>query len=239
MSGRQAAAGRREPPAGSCPKCRGRQSYRLGDGRLMCKGCRTKYTPAHQVGRLAGPVLQRLAAHFWQMTPTEAAARELRVNRKTVQRYFHLMRARIARQCEARDAEALDSRGPAALFVGEMGSPAAGVKLRDRVTVFGLVPEGGCVRLVFTRPWSDWSGLDLSSLRVEPPAAPRRRPGPTAPEEAAGAFWSFAHKRLRLYRGGFMNTLPLFLREMEFRYNHRHDPGVVGGLLELLRAGPL
>lgn len=234
----QAVAERREQGAVLCPRCGSGRSYRLSDGRLMCKRCRSKFTPAYQVGRLDEPLLRGLAAHFWHMTPTTAAGGELGIDRKTVQRYYRLLRRRLARESEALASAATAGRELAALFLGELSSRPAGVELRDTVTVFGMLQDGGFVRLVFT-PWSDWSGLDLASIRPAPPPALRGRPAlAEAPPEAA-AFWRFARTGLRRYRGGFLSALPVFLREMEFRYNHRHDPGAVQLLLELLTPGPL
>ena len=51
-------------------------------------------------------------------------------------------------------------------------------------------------------------------------------------------FWLFAKQRLKKYYGGFKRNFPLFIREMEFRYNHRDDADAVGYLLELLAHGP-
>lgn len=45
-------------------------------------------------------------------------------------------------------------------------------------------------------------------------------------------FWSFAKHGLYNYRGVSKSNFPLYLKEMEFRYNHRHEP-----LLPLLVTG--
>lgn len=36
-------------------------------------------------------------------------------------------------------------------------------------------------------------------------------------------FWSFAKERLIKFHGVSKQRFPLYLKEMEFRYNHRHD----------------
>jgi transposase len=52
-------------------------------------------------------------------------------------------------------------------------------------------------------------------------------------------FRGFAKRRLKLYHGGFKKHLPLFIREMEFRRNHRNDPHAVDYLSRLLISGPV
>lgn len=47
-----------------------------------------------------------------------------------------------------------------------------------------------------------------------------REPGP---DEAKSPFWLFARKRIKLYKGLSPQRFPLYLKELEFRYNHRHD----------------
>jgi transposase len=37
-------------------------------------------------------------------------------------------------------------------------------------------------------------------------------------------FWSFATKRMTKFHGVSKEKFPLYLKEMEFRYNHRHQP---------------
>jgi len=36
-------------------------------------------------------------------------------------------------------------------------------------------------------------------------------------------FWSYAKQRLIKFRGVSKEKFPLYLKEMEFRYNHRHE----------------
>ncbi|MDB5295547.1 MAG: hypothetical protein JWO31_1530 [Phycisphaerales bacterium] len=43
-------------------------------------------------------------------------------------------------------------------------------------------------------------------------------------------FWRFAGRPLKLYRGGWKRNFRLFVREMEFRLNDRHDVDPAGRL---------
>ena len=222
-----------------CPKCQCRESYRLNDGRHMCRRCRTKYTPAYQLGRLDKGLVFDLANHFWLMTPIDATAELLEINRKTVQRYFGIIRKCIAGYCETQAARAHKGRKLDAFLVGDWLLPQSGSERRDTMTVFGLLADGRLVHLVFFRSWHDWSGMDLSSLRVQSQLnAAKHADAPWSHSDSAHEFWAFARERLRSYRGGFMKRFPTYIREMEFRYNYRQDPDAVWQIMSLLRSGP-
>ena len=52
-------------------------------------------------------------------------------------------------------------------------------------------------------------------------------------------FWVFAKRRLKMYQCGFKRNFLMFMREMEFRFNHRDDPDIVAYLFKLLKSGPV
>ena len=222
-----------------CPKCHCTVIYSLSDGRHMCKQCRTKYTPVQRLGRLDSALVGVLASRFWSMTPLDTTANLLEINRKTVQRYFGTIRNCIAKHCEDQACRASTGREPDALFVGEWRVAQLELERKDTVTVFGLYSHDNAVRLVFARSWSDWSGLDLSSLRIQTRPPHKYGAGELMNSfDSLQGFWQFAHSRLGRYRGGFMKRFPLYLREMEFRYNHRHDPLAVQKIMHYLDSGP-
>ena len=224
-------------PQPACPSCGGMESYLLGDGRHKCKHCQLKYTPSPRPGRLEAPVLRALARHFWLMSPMDQVARELGLNRKTVQRYFHLIRGRIVRRGQGREGQGPpDLRG---LFTGRVRAGNHGQDQSATVPIFGLAVDGlGKVRLVFVDGFGDCSGLDLASVAyvpLIPPAPDPRAAGQTA---LPRAFWNFARQNLKHYRGGYKKILPNYLREMEFRFNHRLDPQAADQLYALIASGP-
>jgi len=54
-------------------------------------------------------------------------------------------------------------------------------------------------------------------------------------------FWGFAKRRLKMYHGGFKKNFPLFMKEMEFRFNQRDNDNVVELLTKMLmedKSGP-
>lgn len=214
----------------ACPFCGGKQPYILGDGRRKCRYCRVKYTPLRRPGRLGEALVQRLAGHFWRMDSIDLTAGQLDLDRKTVQRYFSLLRRAIAERGERRAAMIAAEAQVESLYLGRL-SPLGGVRRQDTVTVFGQAVRDGRVCLIMAAAIADWSKLDLRGLR---------RVGqdgqPLADDD--NAFWPFARQRLKHYRGGYKRQLPLYLREMEFRFNHRDDPMATQKLATMLAARP-
>ena len=52
-------------------------------------------------------------------------------------------------------------------------------------------------------------------------------------------FWGFAKRRLKMYHGGFKKNFPFFIREMEFRFNHRDDKYVIDYFFNLIKFSPV
>jgi transposase len=42
-------------------------------------------------------------------------------------------------------------------------------------------------------------------------------------DSLSGSFWAFARTRLRRFNGVTPRRFPLYLKELEFRYNHRGE----------------
>lgn len=198
-----------------CPGCGARGGYRLGDGRRRCRRCGRKFTPHLHGNRLGEESLRRIALHFWLMVPAVRAARELGLERKTVQKYYRQLRQSIA--------EEGGWRGGGWVPVSSAGGAVRVFAVRFENGTLGVWPPlpGMDVCSVFAGGERDWREMDLASWR---PAG-----------ESAERFWTFARPLLRRYRGRFRKALPLYLKEMGFRFNHRRDGWVVGRLTRLLR----
>lgn len=184
------------------------------------------------------------------MVPAGSSCGRLGLNRKTVQRYYLILRLCIMRNreralreefgefrldispCDRRVPEAPDQPGPGRY-------PVFGIMVRrgEVWIVFpgengrtGRLPETGMRGVapdywVCARDLCAWEKKEIDRFFCVPA---------TSREE----FWLFARRRLKKYHGGFKANFPLFIREMEFRFNHRHDPDVVAQLLNLLPYGP-
>lgn len=217
----------------ACPRCGFVTSYFLSDGRLQCRGCRHKYTPFPKEFRLDLRTIQELIALFWAMTPSNDAARQLDINRKTVQRFFHRVRLRIAGDAEAALPDLKGRMELQGFLVGEVSGNGDRGRTWHRLPLFGLFNEQGRVRLVSQSAPDQYtiSGLEgLSYISVNSGAAC---------DGACQEFWRFARRSLKCYRGGFRANFPLFMREMEFRYNSRQRADMQKYLYYLLMSGPL
>jgi len=227
------------PREKGCPACGYPNAYRLGDGRLKCKYCRTKYTPSGKFGRLPSDKLRGICEHFWNMTPCDQTASALFLNRKTVQRYFSLIRERIAKAGEKeldQQMEIIDLQG---FYVGKIKAKENGTASAATVPVCGLARAQAAICLVLPNGLRDWSRLDLKSVRYVAVGKEANLNNASTGSPEAMEFWEFATPRLKRYRGAYRKRPPVFLREMEFRFNHRQDPQVLDRLLNLLSVGPV
>lgn len=221
-----------------CPACGREEAYSLGDGRLKCKKCRTKYMPFEKNGRLKPEKVRGILEHFWRMTPTDQAAYSLALNRKTVQKYFRLIRELIAEEGEKRLALQMDSIDFKGFYIGEINARQKDNEPSATVPVFGLSRLHDAVCLVFPNGLRDWSKLNLKSVRYVPVNKESILNGEAHAPVKAVEFWQFARVQLKHYRGASKKRLPVFLREMEFRFNHRQDSKVMERLFSLMNVGP-
>ena len=221
-----------------CPACGATTAYSLSDGRMQCKLCRTKYTPGPRQARLDDQALRQIVTLFWSMYAQEMAARESGLNRKTMQRYFRLLREAIARQGQERMEQALTRTRLAGFFVGSRVNSESGKEKSEPLLVFSLGLLRDEVVLFLPDGLEDWSGLDLDGIRFVALAPDGQAGGNGKDADLAEVFWLFARPILKHYRGGAKKRLPCYLREMEFRFNHHDDSRVLERLHQLLLSGP-
>ena len=222
----------------ACPACGRGQAYQLGDGRLKCKHCRTKYTPFPKNRRLKPEKVRGILEHFWRMTPTDRVASSLTLNRKTVQKFFRLIRESITEEGERRLALQTDIIDLKGFYVGETKKGQNKADSSATVPVFGLANLHEEVCLVFPNGLRDWSKLNLKSVRYVPVKKDTTADNDVFAPVQTVEFWRFARVRLKHYRGASKKKLPVFLREMEFRFNHRQDFKVIERLFDLINGGP-
>ena len=247
-----------------CPSCRSRDGYRLGDGRRMCRSCRRKYTPRRHArqAKVGPPTTRELTRLFWLLVPAAAAARDLGVGRKAAVRHYDRLRRVIAADAERELAKLpygsveVDESYFGGYRKGKRGRGAAAGKM----PVFGLLKRKGQVRVLFPERLDKASLQDAIRANVRPQSwvysdgyraydklhlagfrHVRIDHGQTLGKGRSHIngienFWGFAKRRLKMYHGGWKRNFRLFIREMEFRFNHRHDADPVGRLRKLLRS---
>jgi len=246
-----------------CPDCGHRAAYKLADGRRKCKRCRKKYTARKKVSRLPPEVLREIARLFWLLVPAARTAKDLGVSYNTVLKFYKRIRLGIARERE-RELEKLtgevevDESYFGGHRKGKRGRGAAG-----KEAVFGLLKRGGEVRVVFPENTGRKALVGEIKRNVSPDSIvysdgygaydklaiagfKHRRVWHADSFVQKGAhingienFWGFAKRRLKLYHGGFKGNFKLFIREMEFRFNHRDDEDALEILFRYLNSGPV
>lgn len=241
----------------SCPGCRARKFYRLADGRRKCARCGLKFTPGVREPKIPRETLKELVRLFWLMVPAERTARDLGINRKTALRHYTRLRAVLLEACRA---ETEPMRGEVEVDESYFGGYRKGIRGRGaagKIPVFGLLKRQGAVRIVFPakldketlhreiqehvvpQSWvfSDgyraYDKLDLEGFRHvridHSKTLGRGRNHINGIEN----FWGFAKRRLKMYK-----NFRLFLKELEFRFNHRDDPEVLDWLVRKALVGP-
>lgn len=234
-----------------CPRCRHRRSYRLTDGRRRCARCR--YTFHDLSGRWinrGGLSLQqwlRLLKLFELEVSVRKSAAQLGLAYRTV--YAAMTTIRLAILAAAHDAAAMlsgeiemDESYFGGFRKGKHGRGAAG-----KVPVFGILERDGRVVVEMVPNLKAQTVLDLAVTKVRRGSIVytdrfriydslmfcgyRHLKVDHSVEFSRGrvsingleGFWSWAKERLMKHHGISPVRFPLYLKELEFRYNHRNE----------------
>jgi transposase len=228
----------RDIDAWGCPRCRSERVYRLGSGRLRCGGC--GYTFHDLTGRFMG--LGQLSPAQWldlialfvDEAPVKDAAHRMGVAYNTVYKAMDALRQAILHQ-------AIDAR--------QILEALRDWSIGSRPPVFGVMEQGGWVfvdlvpdvdvsdltifklhfrlqtsrvgSVVYTGPLRGYLGL-LCRGGPERFTARRKAGDPGLPLDEAGGFWTYLKDRLGRHQGVSAGKFPLYLKELEFRWNHRN-----------------
>lgn len=232
----------------TCPQCSGAQSWKLGDGRYKCQGCGHRYSwrSVWESVRLAEPAKTQLLSAFVQGASVYSQRHEADSCVDTKERFYRLIRACCAIDARvSRSAFALAQCRPAP---SQQRSGFRGWTTATRVLVLGIAQHEGAVvvaapdgpaeaslpllreRTAVGGVWTIDHQQALANLQVRGryvivntrSTAPL---GSTAIEE----FWGFAKQRLHALRKIPCSFFHLYLGEMCFRFNHRHED--LGALL--------
>ncbi len=138
---------------------------------------------------------------------------------------------------------------------GKRGRGAAG-----KLPVFGILERGGKVKvevvpdvraetllreaiakvkrgsLIYTDRFGSYDGLVCYGFRHERIDHGQRFANGKVYINGIEGFWSYAKERLLKYHGLSAQWFPLYLKELEFRYNHRKED-LFEKLLEVLKGG--
>lgn len=235
-----------------CPECGSRSFWKLGDSRRRCTRCRESYTDLTgrwlEQCRLSCGQWLRLVKLFELELSARKMAQQLGLSYNTL--YAALTTIRCAILAHADEAESYDLDGEVELdesyFVGKRkgkrGRGAVG-----KVSVFGVLERNGrvCVEVVPNVRAETLLGLTVKKVRRGSIVYTdhfnsyysliccgyRRLSVDHASKFSEGrvyingleGFWNYAKERLMKHHGISPQRFPLYLKELEFRYNHRNQ----------------
>jgi len=215
--------------------------YRLADKRVKCKQCDKKYSLNH----LKRDML--VLYYFYLEISARKTAKELRLNYKTVQDRLMQFRKLIADYC---NKEANKLNGEIEIDESYFGGKRKGTRGRgakNKAIVFGILERKGKIytkivenvsaetlmneiqnktlkgSVFYTDGWKSYASLhqfgkhniidhdkelvDINHNHIN----------------GIEGFWSFAKERFHKYHGIDKQNYPYYVKEMEFRFNHRNE----------------
>jgi len=206
---------------------------------------------------------QILKEFSFDSTASETAFR-IGINRKTVNRIFHLFRKRIVLLCELEGKMDGEVEVDESYFGARRGRGKRGRGASKKIPVVGLLKRGGkvytkvitrCTReqlmpvikgkvlsetTVYTDGWKSYDGLILNGYK-------HKRVYHSKDEFVRGkshvngieSFWSFTKRRMNKFNGVKKDYFLLHLKESEYRWNHRKNKNIYQSLLTNFRKNPL
>ena len=224
-----------------CIYCDKNELYRLADKRVKCKQCKRRY---HL------PTLKRdlqILYYFYLEISARKTAKELNINYGLVHRKFMQFRKLIAEHC---NREASKLNGEIEIDESYFGGKRKGNRGRganNKAIVFGILERNGKIytkivenvskeilmkeienktqkgSVFYTDGWKSYASLEQygkhNIIRHDKDKFSDGRNHINGIE----GFWSFAKERFHKYHGIKKNNYPMYLKEMEFRFNHRNE----------------
>lgn len=231
----------------SCPACGHHWAWELADGRFKCRGCQVRYRvrTAWTATRLSDALKRRLIDYFVLGVPAYRLRFHGLASAPTVERFYRVMRQVVAIAEESTAPFEGVIECDETMFgghrEGKRGWGAAG-----KVIVLGILQRNGVVRVfpvkgrgraelerlivTHTLPGSlyytdDWQAYASLSVRGAHIVVRKERGRPRGRDHINGieGFWSYAKHWLYMYRGVPQKFFHLYLGEISFRFNHRHE----------------
>ncbi|MEJ2367730.1 MAG: IS1595 family transposase, partial [Acidobacteriota bacterium] len=234
-----------------CPRCHARKLYHLADHRRRCSRCR--YTFREFTGRwldrcrLSCAQWLRVVKLFELEVSTRKMADQLAVSYKAAYKAATTLRLALLAQSEdgknllGKEVE-LDESYFGGHRKGKRGRGAA-----DKIPVFGILERAGRVQvqvvpdvsaetllswtlktvrrgsIVYTDRFKSYDSLMFCGYRHLKVDHTTRFASGRVYINGLEGFWSFAKERLLKHHGISPQRFPLYLKELEFRYNHREE----------------
>ncbi|HIH42821.1 TPA: IS1595 family transposase [Candidatus Woesearchaeota archaeon] len=185
--------------------------------------------------------------YFYLEISARKASKELKLNYKTIQSRFMQFRRKIAEYC---NQEARELNGEVEIDESYFGGKRKGQRGRgakNKTIVFGILERKGKIytkivenvsaetlmgeiknktkkgSVFYTDGWKSYASLEQygkhNIIRHDKDEFVENHNHINGIE----GFWSFAKERFHKYHGINKNNYPFYLKEMEFRFNHRNE----------------
>jgi transposase len=229
-----------------CPRCGGRKFWRLATGQRRCGECglTRKFDKTYWTSTKMSPYWKgRLLEYFCLGIPAYRLRFQVPLDLKTVQRWFRILRLAIYSHEMKEMRQLIGKAGAGSSLTG------GGVHIRQDFTIsaghmaLGIYKGNGRVfTLPVTVPSNEetvktlddagqlhfcdetlaYTFLDIHGNSVVTNGEKGVRRGREIPEDIEG-FWAFTRQWLKHYRGVPRKYFPLYLKEIEWRFNHRSE----------------
>ena len=215
--------------------------YKLKDNRVKCKNCKKYYS----IRKLKSDL--QILYYFYLELSARKTAKELGINYKTVQSKFMSFRKLITDYCN-KETKKLD--GELELDETYLGGRRKGKRGRganNKAIAFGILERRGKVHTVivpnasadtlmneiknktnkgsvfYTEGWKSYASLEqYGKHNIIKHHEDEFANGRNHINGIEG-FWSYAKERFHKYHGINKTNYPFYLKEMEFRFNHRNE----------------
>lgn len=223
-----------------CSKCGNETLYTLKDGRFKCSGCNFKYSP--------NPIAKdlKLLHYFSLEIPANKAAKDLGWSYRKIRNHYMKYRLEIFDYLvEEYQRLSGEIECDESYFGGRKKGPRSRGS-REKVKVFGMLERQGRIHtaivdnvsaetlmneikqhaekgsVFYTDKFKSYKSLKFYGKHLTVDHGKEYRNGRCHINGLEG-FWSFAKERLLKYHGVSKSYFYLYLKEMEFRYNHRKE----------------
>ena len=224
-----------------CIFCDNYGLYRLADKRVKCKKC-SKYYSLKKLRREL-----EILYYFYLEVSARKGAKELNINYRQVHRKFMQFRKIIAGYC---NNQAHKLNGELELDESYFGGKRKGNRGRganNKTIVFGILERNGSVytkivenvsaetlmeeiknktqkgSVFYTDGWRSYADLkQFGKHNIIKHNEDQFADGHNHINGIEG-FWSYAKERFHKYHGINHANYPFYLKEMEFRFNHRNE----------------
>ena len=225
----------------SCIFCNKYGLYKLADKRVKCKHCNKRYS----LKKLKRDML--ILYYFYLEISARKTAKELKLNYKTIQNSFMRFRKAIANFCSVEEQKLNGEIEIDESYFGGKRKGNRGRGANNKTIVFGILERKGKIytkivenvsaetlmneiqnktlkgSVFYTDGWKSYASLEqYGKHNIIKHDEDEFAKGVNHINGIEG-FWSFAKERFHKYHGIDKVNYPFYLKEMEFRFNHRNE----------------